>query len=78
MVDARIDITGEQCPLTYVKVLLKLEEMAPGQTLQVRMRGNEPRQNLPATLREEGFQTTEPLPEGENDIFCMEVRKPGI
>ncbi|MBF0154440.1 MAG: sulfurtransferase TusA family protein [Magnetococcales bacterium] len=74
MADATIDITQDTCPLTFVKVKLKLENMAPGQILRIRLRGDEPRQNLPLTLREEGFQTSEPWAEGDG-TFLMEVVK---
>ncbi|MBF0177570.1 MAG: sulfurtransferase TusA family protein [Magnetococcales bacterium] len=75
MADATIDITGDVCPLTFVKVKLKLENISPGQTLHIRLCGDEPRRNLPITLREEGYQVTEPRPDN-NGCFLMAATKP--
>ena len=36
--DHDIDITGEVCPMTFVRTKLKLERMRPGETLSVRLR----------------------------------------
>ncbi len=47
--DRSIDITGEVCPMTFVRTRLALDRMAPGETLLVRLRGDEPRRNVPAS-----------------------------
>ena len=47
--DATLDITGEVCPMTFVRTRLALDRMARGQTLLVRLRGEEPRRNVPAS-----------------------------
>jgi TusA-related sulfurtransferase len=52
--DRTLDITGETCPMTFVRTRLALDHMAPGQTLLVRTRGEEPRRNLPRTATEQG------------------------
>lgn len=53
-VDRDLDITGETCPMTFVRTRLALDRLAPGQVLLVRLRGDEPRRNVPATAREQG------------------------
>jgi len=53
-VDRDLDITGETCPMTFVRTRLALDRLAPGQVLRVRLRGEEPRRNVPATAREQG------------------------
>jgi TusA-related sulfurtransferase len=53
-VDQTIDITGEVCPMTFVRTKLKLERMASGEVLRVRLRGEEPLRNVPRAAREEG------------------------
>ena len=53
-VDLFLDITQEVCPLTFVKTKLLLERMAPGQTAAVRLRGAEPLENVPRSVREHG------------------------
>jgi TusA-related sulfurtransferase len=52
--DQTIDITGEVCPMTFVRTKLKLERMASGEVLAVRLRGEEPLRNVPRAAREEG------------------------
>ncbi|MBM3646983.1 MAG: sulfurtransferase TusA family protein [Alphaproteobacteria bacterium] len=52
--DQSIDITGEVCPMTFVRTKLKLERMRPGEILSVRLRGDEPLRNVPRAARDEG------------------------
>ncbi|MBF0179881.1 MAG: sulfurtransferase TusA family protein [Magnetococcales bacterium] len=68
-----IDITIATCPMTFVLVKLKMETMAPGQRLRVRLNGGEPLTNLPLTLRDEGWPVSPPWTEG--DAFGLLVTK---
>jgi TusA-related sulfurtransferase len=52
--DRELDITAETCPMTFVRTRLALDRMQSGQTLLVRLRGDEPRRNLPRTAAEQG------------------------
>ena len=52
--DQHLDITREVCPMTYVRTRLALDRLAPGQMLMVRLRGEEPRRNVPRTAVEQG------------------------
>jgi tRNA 2-thiouridine synthesizing protein A len=54
--DQELDITGEVCPMTFVRTRLALDRMMPGQTLLVRLRGDEPLRNVPRTAREQGHE----------------------
>lgn len=40
--------------MTFVRTRLALDKMAAGQTLLVRLRGEEPRRNIPRTAAEQG------------------------
>ena len=40
--------------MTFVRTKLKLERMRPGETLSVRLRGEEPLRNVPRAARDEG------------------------
>lgn len=51
-----LDITGELCPMTYVRTRLALDRMAPGGVLLVLLRGEEPRLNVPRTAAAQGHQ----------------------
>ena len=52
--DRRLDITGELCPMTFVRTRLMLDAMQPGQVLEIRLRGDEPRENVPRNAAEQG------------------------
>lgn len=52
--DQELDITSEICPMTFVRTRLMLDRMQPGQVLFVRLRGEEPRINVPLTATEQG------------------------
>lgn len=54
--DHLIDITGEICPMTFVKTKLKLENMSKGQILEVTLREGEPLSNLPKSVEQEGHK----------------------
>ena len=54
--DRTLDISGEVCPMTFVRTRLALDRLAPGQTLLVLLRGDEPRRNVPATATSQGHQ----------------------
>jgi len=50
----QLDITHYCCPLTFVKVKAQLYRLAPGDILEVRLKGAEPLENVPATVVREG------------------------
>ncbi|KKM12284.1 hypothetical protein SY88_03750 [Clostridiales bacterium PH28_bin88] len=51
-----LDITGDTCPITFVKTKIKLEQLEPGEVLEVILRGGEPLQNVPRSVKSEGHQ----------------------
>ncbi len=53
-IDFFIDITGEVCPLTFVKTKLLIESMSAGQVAEVRLKGREPLENVPRSVRDSG------------------------
>jgi tRNA 2-thiouridine synthesizing protein A len=52
--DRELDITGEVCPMTFVRTRLALDRMASGEVLRVLLRGEEPLRNVPRTASEQG------------------------
>ncbi len=70
-VDQAIDITGEVCPMTFVRTKLRLERMQPGEVLSVRLRGDEPLRNVPRAARDEGHIILGIVAEGNDHIVTI-------
>lgn len=51
-----IDITGDVCPLTFVKTKLLLEKMPVGATATVRLKGVQPLDNVPRSVKAHGHE----------------------
>ena len=49
-----LDITAYTCPMTWVRTKLALEQLAPGETLEVQCRPGEALENVPRSAREAG------------------------
>jgi TusA-related sulfurtransferase len=76
--DYFIDITGEVCPMTFVKTKLRIERMNAGEVLEIRLQGHEPLMNVPRSLREHGHEILSLLPESSESaagIHRLLVRK---
>ena len=60
--------------MTFVRVRLALDRMAPGQVLRVRLKGEEPRRNVPRTATEQGHavEAQEDQPDGTT---VLRIRK---
>lgn len=71
--DHDIDITGEVCPMTFVRTKLRLERMHPGEVLAVRLRGDEPLRNVPRAARDEGHVILGI--EADGDIHIVTIRR---
>jgi tRNA 2-thiouridine synthesizing protein A len=52
--DARLDVTRDVCPITFAKTKLELEELAPGQLLDVLLNDGEPLENVTRSVAAEG------------------------
>ena len=74
MADVEIDITHETCPMTFVRTRLALDRLAPGQTLLVRLRGEEVRRNVPRNAAAQGH-AVEWLSEAPGGVETLLIRK---
>ena len=54
--DRTLDITGEICPMTFVRTRLALDRMESGSVLLVRLSGDEPLRNVPRTAQAQGHE----------------------
>jgi tRNA 2-thiouridine synthesizing protein A len=69
--DRDIDITGDLCPMTFVKTRIALDRLASGQTLLVRLRGEEPLRNVPRTATEQGHTVLEQRTEPDGSTLLL-------
>jgi tRNA 2-thiouridine synthesizing protein A len=72
--DRDIDITRDVCPMTFVKTRIALDRLAPGQTLLVRLRGEEPTRNVPRTAKEQGHIVVAQREEADGTMLLL-IRK---
>ena len=54
--DTSLDITGDICPMTYVRTRLALDGMQPGQLLVVRLQGADAARNVPQSAVRQGHE----------------------
>jgi TusA-related sulfurtransferase len=69
--DLTLDITGEVCPMTFVRTKLRLERMQPGEIIAVRLRGDEPLRNVPRAARDEGHAILSIEPDGDAHVVTI-------
>jgi TusA-related sulfurtransferase len=68
-----MDLRGTPCPINYVKVKLKLEDLNSGDLLEVLLDEGEPIQNVPKSLEDDGHQIASK--ERQNGFFKVVVKK---
>lgn len=51
-----LDLRGVPCPLNWVRAKLALEQLAPGERLELLLDPGEPIESVPASAREAGHQ----------------------
>jgi len=78
--DFELDITGELCPMTFVRTRLLIDRMQPGQVAAIRLRGAEPLANVPRSLAELGHEVLSLAPEtagetGPGAVWRLVARK---
>lgn len=76
-----LDITDDICPMTYVKVRLQIEKMLTDEIIEIRLKGSEPLQNVPASVVELGHKIlsvnneNESAENQESNIFRIKIKK---
>ncbi len=75
-VDDTVDITDVNCPVTFVKTKVALEELDEGQILKVHLNDGEPVQNVPRSVKEEGHEVLR-LDDNGDGTFELFIRKVG-
>jgi TusA-related sulfurtransferase len=72
--DKAIDITGETCPMTFVRTRLALDAMTAGQILLVRLQGEDPLANVPRAAADQGHDPLE-LTEQPDGTWLLVIQK---
>jgi len=62
--------------MTFVRTRLALDRMRPGETLLLRLRGDEPRRNIPRTAREQGHAVLAECETPDGSVLLL-LRKAG-
>lgn len=75
MADYILDITRDVCPLTFVKTKLLLERMSPGETAVIRLKGPEPLENVPRSVRDHGHHVVSLTSDASDDCHLLTIRK---
>lgn len=70
MAQYTLDITGLTCPMTFVKTKLRLEELAVGDHLTIRLRAGEAAVNVTRSLTDHGQRIVAERPVGDG---CLEI-----
>ncbi len=70
-----LDITAETCPMTFVRVRLMLDRLAPGAEAVVRLAGAEPLENVPRTLLAQGHAVLGLGAEADGAASRLRLRK---
>jgi TusA-related sulfurtransferase len=72
--DASLNLRGTPCPINFVRTKLKLEQMNPGQVLEVWLDPGEPIEQVPDSLRMEGYIVE--VIDDRGDFFALRVLCP--
>ena len=74
MAEEQLDLRGTPCPLNFVRTKLKLERMTPGTLLEVWLDPGEPIEQVPDSLKMDGYGVEAVDDLGE--YFAVRVRRP--
>jgi TusA-related sulfurtransferase len=72
--DHSLDLRGTPCPINFVRTKLQLEKMVPGSLLEVWLDPGEPVEQVPDSLRMEGY-AIETLQDC-GDYCVLQIRRP--
>lgn len=73
-----LDITGEVCPMTFVRTKLLVERMVSGELVEIRLKGKEPLGNVPRSVAELGHEIVSMVAEdgeGPEGVHQLIIRK---
>lgn len=69
----KIDLRGVSCPMSYVKIVMVLEELVAGDRVEAILDGGDPIRNVPRTAVKEGHKVVATAPVG--DAYRVVIEK---
>jgi len=70
----KLDITGEVCPMTFVKTKVALHGLSKGEVLEVLLRAGEPLKNVPRSCEGEGCKILS-IEQMDGDVHKILIEK---
>lgn len=74
--NARLDVTADICPITWVRTKLALETLETGEVLEVLVNEGEPLRNIPGSAKDEGHKVTAVRPAADG-TYVLLIRRGG-
>jgi TusA-related sulfurtransferase len=74
-VTEQLDLRGTPCPINFIRTKLRLEQLPVGTLLEVRLDAGEPVEQVPDSLRMEGYRV-ETLEDCRDGSFRLQVLRP--
>ena len=71
----RLDLHGITCPMNFVEAKLALEELEPGDLLELILDEGDPLLNVSRSLKEQGHRIIKVEPQGETFLVLVERGK---
>jgi tRNA 2-thiouridine synthesizing protein A len=68
-----VDLSGEVCPMTFVRAKLNLEQISTGEVLELILKEGEHMRNVPRSIKDEGHRIEKVWQVGAN--YHLFVRK---
>ena len=68
----RIDVSETSCPMTFVKVKVALEGLAPGDVLEAVLNSTEHPREIPPSVREDGHKVLALETSGDRTIIRIQ------
>ena len=74
--DAQLDLRGTPCPINFVRTKLQLTKMAANSLLEVWLDAGEPMEQVPDSLKMEGYLVEQAIAQEDGAYYALWVRCP--
>jgi TusA-related sulfurtransferase len=71
----KLDVTGEHCPMTYVRTKIQLAKLNSGDVLEVLVTKGEPLENIPGSATEQGYKVLSVKETEKSGIYSIIIQK---